>query len=149
VPDKGWERRFAERFALAYAAACVAIKAGILPWTRQQALDAIAACYHDARGAVPDTAAQLAKVLARIRRTLTAKRKLVDLRQPGRASVKQLQRAHGFIKYAKGGGVLYVLKRQAFERLVAPLPAELVLRHLQEKGTCRPSNAVAYGNRYW
>jgi hypothetical protein len=136
VSEVGWEYRFAERFALAYAAACLAIEAGILPWTRRQALGAIVGCYHDARAAIPDTAALLTNALARVRETLAAKNELVDLRRADsrRTSARQLHQAHGFIKEDRQAGLFYALKREAFERLVEPLPAELVLRYLHSQG---------------
>jgi hypothetical protein len=45
VPDEGWEQRFAMRFALAYAAAGLAIRFKVLPWRERQVLDAIVECY--------------------------------------------------------------------------------------------------------
>jgi hypothetical protein len=136
VSELGWEHRFAERFALAYAAASLAIEAGILPWTRRQALGAIVGCYHDARAAIPDTAALLTDALARIRETLASDEKLVDLRGAShkRVPAEQLRRAHGFIKENRDAGIFYALKRAAFERLVRPLPPELVLRQLKRDG---------------
>jgi hypothetical protein len=48
--------------------------------------------------------------------------------------VRLLRHARGFIKEASGSGVFYALKREAFERLVRPLPSDLVLRQLERDG---------------
>lgn len=120
VPVEGWERRFAERFALAYAAARLAADLEILPWTQDQTFQAINTCYKAARGAIQDEGAMLREVLARVQASLAAERRLIDLRSDTAKSPspKELRQARGFIKEGADGGVFYALKRKAFERLV-------------------------------
>lgn len=45
--NSGIKVRFAKRFAVAYVAGCVAIKYGVLPFTKQDILNGISKCYHD------------------------------------------------------------------------------------------------------
>ena len=136
VPDAGWEQRFAARFALAFAAADLASMLGILPWRKQQTLDAIVGCYRAARGAVPDAGALLEQALGRVREVLSAGEGLVDLRPTNgeRPTVEELRRARAFIKHDPDGATFYAIKREEFERLAAPLSAERVLQRLQRDG---------------
>lgn len=45
--NSGIKARFAKRFAVAYVAGCMAIKYGVLPFTKQDILNGISKCYHD------------------------------------------------------------------------------------------------------
>lgn len=58
VPEDGWERRFAQRFALAYAAIGLAHTLGLLSWTRAEAFAAVGAIYRRAREVVPQPATE-------------------------------------------------------------------------------------------
>ena len=58
VSTDGWELRFASRFALAYAAARLALVFELLPWSKEFALEVIEKAYRSARSAV-ETKAEL------------------------------------------------------------------------------------------
>src|SRR3954453_5447401 len=131
---KTWERRFAKRFALAYAGVRLAIEFGLLPWTWRQAFDAVALCYRAARGATPDTEARVEEALARLRQALGGKGKLVDLRPTAgkRPSIEQLKAAAGCSKSDPRAGDYVAVKREVFEAAVGPsLPVALMLERLQ------------------
>lgn len=49
----GFEVRFAERFALSYAAGCLAVKYNILPFKKNNVMQGISKCYRDAIKEIP------------------------------------------------------------------------------------------------
>jgi putative DNA primase/helicase len=139
VPDQGWERRFAERFGLVYAAIRIATKMGILPWTQHQALEAVVSCYRAARGAISDAEGTLQKALADLREALATgdELKLIDLRQAPRKrcrSVDELEEVDGFIRRDPQDGTFYALTSEAIKRVLGPKVTPHVLKRLQGNG---------------
>lgn len=53
--ESGIDVRFANRFALAYAAGCLAVKYGVLPFTRKDVFEGISACYKAALSMKPES----------------------------------------------------------------------------------------------
>jgi hypothetical protein len=116
VPADKWEGRFAQRFALAYAAAVLGIKHEILPWSRRRALDAIIAIYRRSRAAVPDYDALLSEALEAVKSKLRKSHGFLDLR-PGRAAKTQpsAAKARAFIKKQKGCGSYFVVSPERLQ----------------------------------
>jgi putative DNA primase/helicase len=119
VPKESWERRFAQRFALAYAAASIAIRYKIVPWQKEFVLGAIVSVYRAAREAVPDYEKSVALATRAIRRKLKAGRRLIDLREGHKPNPKILNnRSDGFIKMEEGAGLFAAVKPKALQRWV-------------------------------
>jgi hypothetical protein len=117
VPNNGWEGRFADRFALAYAAGRLAIEWGILPWSRQELLDAVVTVYHASRSVVPKQTS-IANIIARIFTGLRDTSRILDLRSTAQHTAgPSVDEADGFIKKNQRG-VYYVIKPAALERWV-------------------------------
>ncbi len=135
VPDHGWERRFAKRFALAFAAADMAIRVDILPWSKEQAFEAINICYKAARMRVPDADSILADGLARLKERLGRKDGLLFYKSASPPLSAEAAAADGFMRKTVEDGPHYLIKRDRFQAWFASgLQSELVLRHLDENG---------------
>jgi putative DNA primase/helicase len=136
VPDHGWERRFASRFGLAYAAARCARDMKLVPWSRDWIADANVACYRAARESLPNYDKLVAGALIDVKRRLEAGDRILDLR-PGhkRKSDLSVRDAYGFIKKDQTHGKIYVLKLEAMRRWIGDrLDVYAVGSRLQELG---------------
>ena len=150
VPDEAWERRFAARFGLAYAAGRAGIAMGVLPWGPKPLRLAITACYRDARaggvggsaraagaGAVAEA---VAEAVARVRARLRAGEGLLDLRGSGGHRAAELAAAVAFRKADREEGELYAVRPAAFEGWCGgPGPAREVLAWLGREGHLIPA----------
>jgi hypothetical protein len=117
VADERWEGRFAERFALAYAAGRLAIGWDILPWRGRELLDAVVATYQVSRSVVPQETSTT-DIVAKICAGLRDRSRIHDLRSTTQHTIgPNVNEADGFIKQDKQG-VYYAVKRAAFERWV-------------------------------
>ncbi|CAO3449079.1 DUF927 domain-containing protein [Azospirillum largimobile] len=72
VSTDSWERRYASRFALAYAAACLAIAAKIVPWQREEALEALVDTYQAARAVPKDGEVQAQAAMVEVWKNVCA-----------------------------------------------------------------------------
>jgi uncharacterized protein (DUF927 family) len=122
IPEKPWERRFAERFALTYAAGQLAIEWKIVPWSQQELLDAVLATYRAARsvvGLAKGREKSSDEIIADIRVHLRDRSCIHDLRSTARhkGGGPTVEDADGFIKKDEHG-VYYVVKHAALERWV-------------------------------
>jgi len=121
VSKNGWERRFAERFALAYAAGQLAIEWEIVPWSEQELLDAVMTTYAAARSVVrlaEGREKSTDEIVADIRIHLRDRSRIHDLTSTARhKGGPTVEDADGFIKKDEHG-VYYVVKPAALERWV-------------------------------
>jgi putative DNA primase/helicase len=119
VPEKPWERRFAERFALTYAAGQLAIEWKIVPWNQQELLDAVVTTYGSARSVVrlaEGKEKSTDEIVAEIRVRLSNRSRFRDLRSTARhKGGPTVEDADGFIKRDRHG-VYFVVKRAALKR---------------------------------
>jgi hypothetical protein len=133
APEQGWEHRFAKRFALAYAAAKLAIKYGIVPWDNKMVAHAIKACYLAARAAVPDTDKLRADGFVRLRSQLSGTATILDLVRSGHKvqwTAEQAQAAEAF-RYPGPGAAHFLIRPETFVSWFASsLQANLVLDEL-------------------
>jgi putative DNA primase/helicase len=119
VPQTGWERRFAQRFGLTYAALLLAVEFDILPWTEDQVERAIISCYQDARRAIPDFEKLVEAGLRRVRKRLISGKDLIDLRKSAKKPKGQdLSRAIGFIKSDEDGHAVFLLRPALLKRWI-------------------------------
>jgi putative DNA primase/helicase len=122
VPENPWERRFAERFALTYAAGQLAIEWKIVPWSQQELVDAVVTTYAAARSAVRSAERReksTDEMIANIRMHLRDGSRIRDLRSTARhkRGGPTVEDADGFIKTGEHG-VFYVVKSAALERWI-------------------------------
>jgi hypothetical protein len=70
VPSTTFERRFAERFALVYAAGLAAAETHIVPWSKEEIGKAVRCVYRRARSALPDSPKSQAEAIESLRQAL-------------------------------------------------------------------------------
>jgi hypothetical protein len=114
VPSDAWERRFAARFALAYAAGRMAIKMGILPWKPAHFRSAIITCYRDANQGISNSPTRIVDAVSQVHEKLRTREGLLDLRTSKKYPADELRAAAGFLIMA-GNDVLYAIKPVSFE----------------------------------
>lgn len=136
VSQQSWERRFASRFALAYAAAMLARTFKILPWSEGRLFKALSSAWADARSAVQGEAERTTAVLAKLR--TKARSRLA----PHSVSSKNLDtktrdrlRRYGCSRKDKNGREEFLIRPTAFRRWVGEAAhPEYILRLLQRSG---------------
>jgi hypothetical protein len=83
IPNDAWERRFAQRFALAFAAGAIAGEFGIVPWDKKTIGLAVKSCYLAARATVPDADQLRSDGFVLLRAHLRNKELILDLMRSG------------------------------------------------------------------
>ncbi len=137
VSEDGWERRFAEKFALASAAGILATRWKILPWTEDHIRKAAKVCYRRARKAVPDAKTLLKRGLARWRAYIGDPDELVDLRNMSKEERRRLKpkKGKGFLRHNKKHKLHVIVKKSYFRGwLKNRLIASLVLQEFDRTG---------------
>lgn len=136
VGQPSWERRFAARFALAYASAMLARTFKILPWSEGRLFKALSSAWADARSAVQGEAERTTAVLSRLK--TKARSRLV----PHSVSSKNLDtkmrdrlRRYGCSRKDKKGREEFLIRPTAFRQWVGEAAhPEYILRLLQRSG---------------
>lgn len=142
VPTHGWERRFAKRFALAYAAAMLGREAGVLPWSAEETRDAIVKVYRDARAFVPGYEELIEEAIGQIGAKLRAKKGFRDLRQNAkRIGQPKPEAARAFIKEDSAGNPIYLVTHDRLERWIGDrVSSDQVIRRLLNQGYIQPGS---------
>jgi putative DNA primase/helicase len=133
VPEQGWEHRFAKRFALAYAAAKLAIKYEIVPWDAKMVARAIKTCYLASRATVPDADEVRSAGLMRLRERLSGGATIVELVRSGHKvqwSTEQISEAETFRRSDPEGTHYLVLPKTFIGWFNSPRQADLVITEL-------------------
>ena len=74
----GWQKRFAQKFGLVYAAMAINVKAGILPWPKELPLKVATKCYRRAQNGAMNEA-DIARYLAgKLYKTMGGRNRLID-----------------------------------------------------------------------
>src|SRR5205814_7539417 len=136
VPNDAWERRFARRFALAFAAGAIAADFGIVPWGRKTIGLAIKACYLAARAAVPDADKLREDGLTRLRTQLSGAANILDLVRRGHKvgwSREAAAAAEAFRVEGPNGRYFLVSKAILARWLVSPLQINLTIDELERR----------------
>jgi hypothetical protein len=131
-----YEVRFAKRFALAYAAALLAIEYGVVPWNREIVSRSIRRVYRKARS---QTARRVDPVQAAVKRVILRVRsaRVVDLTAGG--GQINVARARVLLIMHSDGKPLHAVRRDYFRRLVGPkVDPRNVARELERKGLLIP-----------
>ena len=141
VPMNGWERRFAKRFAMVYAAGMLGVDFGILPWERSVLMQTCKSCYTSARATISNYEDLLTSSLTILRQQLENVDFWVDLK--GGPTSEQLKNAAGFHRNHSKHGPYFAVKPKHFEKwLGEKLSPKLVATHLRNEGhliTTRPN----------
>lgn len=138
VPKDRWEYRFAKRFALAYAAAILAIKYDVVPWDAKMVARAIKSCYLAARSMVPDAGKLCSTGFVRLKEKLSGVANIVDLIRSGNKVQWRPEQIRGAEVLRRSGpaGVHYLVQPETFlSWFDSPLQANLVLAELDQKGS--------------
>jgi hypothetical protein len=98
VEDSNWEYLFGSGFALAFGAAMLARRFGLVSWSKKIVLRAIQETYRAARADVQSEPERVADALMRLKRNLRSKKRLVDIR-PGAATLGKRQRHRRAARY--------------------------------------------------
>jgi putative DNA primase/helicase len=137
IPKERWEHRFAKRFALAYAAAILAIKYDVVPWDSKMVARAMKSCYLAARAEIPDADKLRSAGFARLRAQLSGGARIVDLVRSGNKvqwSAEQIQGAAAFRRSGRVGMQYFVQPKTFDSWFDSPLQANLVLAELDQLG---------------
>jgi hypothetical protein len=137
VPKENWEYRFAKRFALAYAAAILAVKFDVVPWDSTTVARAIKSCYLAARSTIPDADRLRYAGFTRLRAQLSGAASIVDLVRSGNKVQWSAEQIRGAEVFRRSGptGVHYLVQPKTFDIWFdSPLQANLVLAELDQHG---------------
>lgn len=135
--DDGWERRFAQKFALAAAAGILAVRWDLLPWTEDHVLNAVKRSYRRSRKALPEAEVIIKRGLIALDAFIADRTKVVDLRELSSAQRKILKRVpgQGYLREWRDYGLHLVVKQQVFRSwFKEPRDADLLLHELDRLG---------------
>lgn len=145
----GRDWRFAARFALAYAAAKLAIRFGVLPWSRRRLRQAITLCYRNALAVRPDKGRLIEEAIKRIRSKLQSGQGILDWRKKANRDMDKLAKARGFQRCDRTGAIFIAVKPAVLQKWaggsvsLAALGRELVQRQaLISQGRGLPTKQI-------
>lgn len=143
VPNDAWERRFAQRFALAFAAGSIAANFGIVPWKVEAIGVAVRFCYWTARQAIPDVDKLREQGMQTLRQKLGDKTLLLELKRSGHNvswTPDQAKEAQVF-RRSGAAGTEFIVAPAIFDHWFdSGLKSEIVLRKLEAEGILVKSN---------
>jgi Domain of unknown function (DUF927) len=129
-----WERRFGEKFGLAYAAAVLLAEFGIAPWSEARAYQAIRKLYRKARAATANVEEAAEKLARRLRRRLEKKRYPL-IRKGEKVSAELRKKARRGLRWdlAGKGRVLLIPMSDVKGLVQPPAIAASVLKRLAKQ----------------
>ncbi len=134
VGDHGWERRFAQKFAVVYAAMKMGIGAGSLPWPSTLPLKVATKCYRKARAAADTDQERVAKAMFKLHHILKHDEGAVAERKRPDKPVKLGSNTIA-IRFKKSGRVKYGVRQSALRKLLRTKAGqEIFTRRLQKAG---------------
>lgn len=133
VSKFGIEVRFANRFALAYAAGCLAVEYGVLPFTRENVFNGIAACYKAALAMKPESWEEKVKQHRRKLAKHLNSNEFLALDAKESWSEKEIEENDGF-SVSINDIPLIALKRDVVKRLIPVIYLNDVLSACKSKG---------------
>ena len=129
--------RFANRFALACAAGCLAVKYGVLPFTRKDVFEGISACYKAALSMKPESwEEQVTRYDEKLSDYLKSK-EFPALDSQESWSKKEIERNDGF-SHTINGIQLIVLKPDVVKSLISEFYLKDVLSDCKSEGYLLP-----------
>jgi hypothetical protein len=135
--DTPWDRRFARKFGLVYAAAKLGAEYGVAPWSAKSALKPILRIYRNARRRVATAEEAAADLIRRLHKWSLSRRKFPICRKGDSLSGRSAKLL-GIRRSVDGEPVLALL-RSKFEGIIRPAwHAPEVLRILDRGGILLP-----------
>jgi hypothetical protein len=135
--DNGWERRFAQKFALAAAAGVLGVRWNVLPWNEEHVLEAVKSCYGRSREAVPEAEKIIKRGLIALQGFVTDPAKVIDFRKLTAAQRQAVRRkaGKGYLRDRREYGLHLVVRIEDFRSwFKEPRDADLVLHELDRQG---------------
>lgn len=132
-PHLGTEVRFANRFALAYAAGCLAVKYGVLPFTREDVFNGVSACYKAALAMKPEYCEEKVKQYIKKLANHLKLKEFLALDAKKLWSKKEIERNDGFCASIHDIPLI-ALKRDVVKHLIPDLYLKDVLNACKSKG---------------
>ncbi|MBL8500902.1 MAG: DUF927 domain-containing protein [Nitrosomonas sp.] len=132
-PKSGIEVRFANRFALAYAAGCLAVDYGVFPFTRKDVFKGISACYKAALSVKPESWEEKVKQYKSILAKYLSSNEFPALDSKDTWSKKEIEKYGGF-SHTINNIQLIALKRDVVKDLMPTIYLNDVLSICRSKG---------------
>jgi putative DNA primase/helicase len=130
-----WERRFAEKFGIVFAAAILLSEFGVGPWTKTRARIAITAIYKRARGASASVDEAATALVGRLRKLVKKGKRFPKVKKGHALPANAASTAWGAIVNLPNVGEVVACPHRRVERLVNPSAiTHAVLRKLSNRG---------------
>jgi hypothetical protein len=129
-----WTRRFATKFAVVYAAACIAAEMKIAPWSRKHAFSCIARLYRRALNVVATPEEALADLLQRLAKNAASKKRFPVLKKGMALAEGASKAAWGFRRKTPDTPANLAIYSETFDKLVRPRKHAAQVRKLVAAG---------------
>lgn len=139
--NEGTTNRFGDRFSLAYAAGCLAVEYGVLPFTQKQILIRISRCYKAALGIKPKTREERLSIYNKKLDKYLKNNEFPELRSKEAWTEEEINEIDGFTLSISGIKVVALKPEVARSRIPKSLYKEL-LKHYQSKGYLLPDSKL-------
>jgi len=132
-PKSGIEVRFANRFALAYAAGCLAVDYGVFPFTEKDVFNGISACYKAALSVKPESWEEKVEQHKSILAKYLSYNEFLALDAKESRSEKGIKENYGFSIFINDIPLI-ALERDVVEHLIPSIYLNEVLSICRSKG---------------
>jgi putative DNA primase/helicase len=132
--DDPWTQRFATKFAVVYAAACIAADMKIAPWSRKHGFSCVARLYRRALNVVATPEEALDDLLHRLAKNATSKKRFPLLKKGMALSKGASKAAWGFRRKTSGTPPNLAIHSEKFDKLVRPRKHAAQVRKLLASG---------------
>jgi hypothetical protein len=130
-----WERRFAEKFGIVFAAAMLLSEFGVAPWNEKRARIAITAIYRRARGASASADEAADALVSKLRKLVKKGKRFPKVRKGRALTPDKASPAWGAIVKVPNVGRVVACRHSRVESLVNPSAiTQAVIRKLSSRG---------------
>lgn len=136
-PAQGTTNRFCDRFALAYAALCMAVEYEVLPFNNKQIYNRISRCYKAALGIKPKTLEERLNICDRRLVKHLKENEFPALRSKESWAEDEIEQIDGFTLTIKGTKVI-ALKPEVVKSMAPKSIFQHLLKHYQSEGFLLP-----------
>ncbi len=145
IGNDGWESRFAKKFAVAYAAGVLAVRAKIFPWSEKHVERSVLDCYRRARAAIPDMDTLIERAMKVFNQSLADEERVLDLRKMKQKQREQLKppAGLGFLRFRREFGQHLAILPNDFEKwFERAQDVQLALQQLDKFGRLKRDGSV-------
>jgi putative DNA primase/helicase len=132
--DDPWTQRFATKFAVVYAAACIAADMKIAPWSRKHAFRCVARLHRRALNVVATPEEALDDLLNRLAKDATSKKRFPVLKKGEALPQEKNKAAWGFRRKTSNTPANVAIHSEKFDKLVRPRKHAAQVRKLLAAG---------------